>query len=285
MARAKTKLKPKTVLIVDDDRVLRHALASLLEAAGFSTLEARDGEIALKSIRTRTPDLVLLDVGLPKMSGLDVLSAIQKQKSQPKVVVMTADDTPKTLVRAIRDHAYDYILKPTPPQTIVDLVQRVMAAPKLPPIEVVSARPEWLELLVPCHFEAADRIYNFVQTLDADLPDDVRDSVGQAFRELLLNAVEWGGGLDPRRKVRIACIRTKRVLFYRIADPGPGFSPDQIPHAAVSNANSPYGHLQVREDKGIRPGGFGLLMTRAMVDDLIYNEAHNEVVFVKYLDK
>jgi len=66
MARPKTKLKAKTVLIVDDDRALRHALASFLEAAGFATLEAGDGEAALKSIRGKSPDLVLLDVGLPR---------------------------------------------------------------------------------------------------------------------------------------------------------------------------------------------------------------------------
>ena len=65
---------------------------------------------------------------------------------------------------------------------------------------------------------------------------------------------------------------------------GPGFAPEQLQHAAISNTDSePYGHMRVREELGLRPGGFGLMMTRALVDDLIYNEAHNEVIFVKYL--
>ena len=59
-----------------------------------------------------------------------------------------------------------------------------------------------------------------------------------------------------------------------------------ICHAAISNAvDEPYAHMRVREEKGLRPGGFGLLMTRTLVDELIYNEAHNEVVFVKYVDR
>ena len=92
-------------------------------------------------------------------------------------------------------------------------------------------------------------------------------------------------GLDPSRKVRIACIRTARMLMYRIQDPGPGFRPNELSHAAVSNPpDKPYNHLSIREERGLRPGGFGLLMTRAMVDELVYNEAHNEVVFVKYLE-
>ena len=80
-------------------------------------------------------------------------------------------------------------------------------------------------------------------------------------------------------------MRAKRMLMYRIGDPGVGFRPEELLHAAISNpADEPFRHIAEREEKGIRPGGFGLLMTRALVDELIYNEAHNEVVFVKYLD-
>jgi anti-sigma regulatory factor (Ser/Thr protein kinase) len=100
-----------------------------------------------------------------------------------------------------------------------------------------------------------------------------------------MNAIEWGGKLDPHQFVRIAYLRARRMLLYRIADPGKGFDIDELAHAAVSNpAGDPTEHVQRREAKGLRPGGFGLLMTRAMVDELLYNEKRNEVVFVKYLD-
>jgi anti-sigma regulatory factor (Ser/Thr protein kinase) len=72
--------------------------------------------------------------------------------------------------------------------------------------------------------------------------------------------------------------------MYRIADPGPGFRIEDLSHAAILHPHDPIAHMQVREEKGIRPGGFGLLMVRASVDELLYNEKHNEVVFVKYLD-
>ncbi len=274
----------KRVLVVDDDRTLRHALVTMLEAAGFSTTAAADGAAALIQIHENTFDLILLDLGLPRISGLDVLAEIRKLDSDPKVVVVTADDTPATVLQAIRDRAYQYIVKPTPPKTIVKFVEQILSLPSLRPIEIVSARPEWLELLVPCDFETAERIQGFIEKLDADLPAEIRDSIGQAFRELLMNAVEWGGKLDPNRTVRIACLRTNHMVLYRIADPGPGFSPEKLEHAAVSNTDDePYGHMRVREEKGIRPGGFGLLMTRTLVDELIWNEAHNEVVFVRYL--
>jgi len=273
------------VLVVEDDRTLSHALVKLLESAGFDTTAAGDGAEALAEIREKAFDLIILDLGLPRVSGLEVLAEIQKQSAPPKVVVVTADDTPSTVLQAIRDRAYQYIVKPTPPKTIVEFVKRVFNAPVLRPIEVVSGRAEWLELLVPCDLETAERIQSFIEKLDAGLPEEVRDSIGQAFRELLMNAIEWGGQLDPNRTVRIACLRTKHMIVYRIADPGPGFSIEKLEHAAISNADQePYGHMRAREEKGLRPGGFGLLMTRTLVDELIWNEAHNEVVFVKYIN-
>ena len=151
-------------------------------------------------------------------------------------------------------------------------------------IEVISAQPTWVELLVPCVREAAEQIQPVVARLGADLPADVIESVGDAFRELLLNAVEWGGRLDPTRKVRIACVRTDRMLMYRIADPGPGFQWNDLDHAAVAHPDDPLEHLKIREEKGLRAGGFGILMARAKVDELVYNEKQNEVIFMKYLD-
>jgi len=150
-------------------------------------------------------------------------------------------------------------------------------------VEVISARPTWVELLVPCTRAAAEQIQPVIARLGADVAPEVIDSVVDAFRELLMNAVEWGGGLDPSRTVRIACVRTNRVLMYRIADPGPGFQLDEIDHAAVAHPD-PLEHMKIREQKGLRAGGFGLLMVREKVDELVYNEKQNEVIFMKYLD-
>ena len=117
-------------------------------------------------------------------------------------------------------------------------------------------------------------------------PTETRDSVGLAFRELLLNGIEWGGHLNPAQKVRVACLRTRRMLLYRIADPGQGFTFDELSHAAVQHdgLGVDCSRSVVRNAKGLRPGGFGLMLIRAIADELIYNERKNEVVFIKSLD-
>src|SRR4029453_15683154 len=135
----------RRILLVDDDRGLRHALAALLTGAGHVVETAGDGPAALVLRGDRAFDIVLLDIGLPSMSGLDVLEHARGLTKPPLVIMMTADDTPQTVLESVRRQAFRYLRKPFPPATIVDVVNDVIRGSALS-FEVVSARPEWLEL-------------------------------------------------------------------------------------------------------------------------------------------
>ena len=279
---AKTGMTNLDVLIVDDDDATRNGLRQLLAYEGLTVDDARDGAEALQKIDHYHFRVVLLDVRLPGIDGIDVLSHCATKRTGSKIIVMTGVDTTETVLAALRGQAYDFVSKPIVPARIVDIVKRALAAgPEIRRIEILSARPDWLELLVPCTRESVDRIQSFIERLEMDLPADVRESVGLAFRELLMNGVEWGGQLDPAQQVRVAFLRTRRMLLYRIADPGRGFTLDDLSHAAGGDVMA---HDDVRRQKGLRPGGFGLVLIRAIADELIYNERRNEVMFIKYLD-
>lgn len=273
-----------TILVVDDDRATRHLTRAVLAKAGYHVRVAPDGARALARLRAARFDLMLLDVWMPRMDGLQLLEQLKSRSRAPRVIVMTSDETPGTLLRAIRDRAYQYVQKPIEPSALLSLVRETLASGPPPPIEVISARSNWVEIVVPCTREAADRLQEVMKHLDTDLSEKVRDDVAFSFRELVLNAIEWGGKLDPKRKVRVAYVRAKRMLLYRIADPGPGFRMEDLAHAAITHPDNPVEHMEIREIKKLRPGGFGLLTVQAKVDELIYNERQNEVVFVKYLD-
>jgi CheY-like chemotaxis protein/anti-sigma regulatory factor (Ser/Thr protein kinase) len=280
----RTPSSSQKILVADDDRATRFAISSMLKTAGYAVTTASNGAEALRHIQEKDFALVFLDIWMPELTGLEVLARVRAGESHPKVIIMTSDGTPENVLRAIREQAYEYVTKPFPPREVVELARRAMTQDASPPIEIISAKPQWVELLIPCTREAADRLQSFMMKLEADLPDELRATIGLVFRELLLNAVEWGGKLDPNRKVRIAQVRSSRMLMYRVADPGPGFSFKDLTHAAVGQPpEEPVAHMAIRDQLGIRPGGFGIAMTRSMADELIYNEAQNEVIFVKYL--
>jgi anti-sigma regulatory factor (Ser/Thr protein kinase) len=96
--------------------------------------------------------------------------------------------------------------------------------------------------------------------------------------------MEHGAGGDPSKAVRLDYVRTARSIIYKVLDPGEGFSLGDLPHAAVSNdPDAPYHHCEVRQLLGLRPGGFGILLSKSLADELIYNEKGNEVLLIKYL--
>jgi CheY-like chemotaxis protein len=273
------------ILVADDDRTTRYAVSSMLKKAGYTVTAVTNGAEALRKLQQTNFGLAFLDIWMPQLTGLEVLAHIRAGESHPKIIIMTSDGTPETVLRAVREQAYEYVNKPFPPKEAVELAERALKQNASPPIEVISAKPHWVELLIPCTREAAERVQSFLLQLEADLPDDLRNRIGLSFRELLLNAVEWGGKLDPNRKVRIAHVRSSRMLLYRVADPGPGFSFESLSHAAVGQSpEDPVAHVAVRNQLKMRPGGFGIALTRAMADELIYNEAQNEVIFIKYLE-
>jgi anti-sigma regulatory factor (Ser/Thr protein kinase) len=102
-----------------------------------------------------------------------------------------------------------------------------------------------------------------------------------AIRELGTNAIEWGHQKQRERIVTVTCRHEPERLTVVIRDTGPGFNPSDLPHAASDN--DPCTHMDVRESLGLREGGFGILMSKALVDELCYNETGNEVRLVKYL--
>jgi len=152
-------------------------------------------------------------------------------------------------------------------------------------IEILSTTTNWIRLSVRCDILAANRLVQFYREA-SPLPDVETEEVATAFREILLNAMEHGGNFDPTQYVEIGYVRTRRLILCKIKDPGTGFSLDELKHSALNNPpDDPFRHMKVREERGMRAGGFGILMSKRLVDDLIYNEQGNEVLLIKYLDK
>ena len=91
----------------------------MLTRGRLPTTVAKDGIEALEALRTRRFDLLLLDVWMPRMNGLELLATLRTRKARPRVVIMTSDDTPETLLKAVRDQAFRYVHKPIEPPALL----------------------------------------------------------------------------------------------------------------------------------------------------------------------
>ena len=117
---------PKTILIAEDEAVLRQSLAELLVEEGYEVIQATDGKAAHEIILARPVDLILSDVRMPEMDGMVLLGHVKKIAPQTPVIMVTAYGTVESAVAAMRGGAYDYLLKPVQFDDVLLKVQRAL---------------------------------------------------------------------------------------------------------------------------------------------------------------
>ncbi len=115
----------KTILVVDDERKITNLVRDYLIKAGFQVLTAADGREALAAARERKPDLLIVDLGLPDIDGLDVTRTLRKESSVP-VIILTARDEETDKILGLELGADDYMTKPFSPKELVARVRAVL---------------------------------------------------------------------------------------------------------------------------------------------------------------
>jgi CheY-like chemotaxis protein/anti-sigma regulatory factor (Ser/Thr protein kinase) len=275
----------RTLLVVDDDPSIHELVGAMLAGKGWEQDHAANGDEALACLEIRSYDLVLSDILMPGMDGLTLLGHMRTRYPDAHIVVMTVKNTSNHILESLRHDANAYIAKPFDRDTLIVTLQNALATTvDQDDIKVLSDKPNWISLEIRCKLSTAERLTQFLRELPSDLKPDEREQIAIAFRELLMNAIEHGGRLDPEKIVNLSYIRTARCIVYYIRDPGEGFSMDNLAHAAVANTpDDPFHHVELREQTGTRPGGFGLLLTQSFADELIYSAKGNEVILIKYL--
>jgi len=255
--------------------------------SGVEIERVPDNRALLSAIESDPADIVLTSRESSGKDNVEALRQIQKLPAQrtAKVIIMAGESTRNDIIAAMRARAFCYFSKPYFEAMFDEILRHAVSrSPWEDSIEVSSATPAWLRVIARCELATADRLVQFMSEI-SDLDGKERDSMGFAFKEILMNAMEYGGQFNRERLVEASYVRGKRMVLYRIRDPGDGFSLEELTHAAISNPpENPVRHLEVRDSLGIRPGGFGVLLSRKLVDDLIYSEQGNDVLLIKYLD-
>jgi two-component system, OmpR family, KDP operon response regulator KdpE len=145
------------VLVVDDEPQIRRALSLNLRARGYAVLEAGTGEAALQAVATEHPDLVLLDLGLPKIDGFDVIEGLRGWTKVP-IIVLTVREDERSKVRALDLGADDYVTKPFGMDELLARLRAVMrrAPDQGPELAEVRTRSFRLDLVAKRAFAGGD---------------------------------------------------------------------------------------------------------------------------------
>lgn len=121
--------RPLRVLLVDDDALVRAGLSMMLDGIHDIAVvgEAGDGDEAIAAADAHAPDIVLMDLRMPRVDGITATRRLRRRRHAPEVIVLTTFDTDENILHALRAGASGFLLKDTPPAQIVDAVHRVAA--------------------------------------------------------------------------------------------------------------------------------------------------------------
>ena len=244
---------------------------------------------AILRLAIKAYDLVLVDhtaAGDVTDEQLAYMRALQAIRPGSKTIVLVSHTTTRKVIEALRHGMFAYFSRPLDLPAVRDAIAQALSIQQWSDgIEVLSAAPDFITVRLRCCLYTADRLAQFMKELPCTLADEERAELSMAFREMLLNAIEHGGKLDPNEWVRVSRVRTKRTIVYHIHDPGEGFSRENLRHAAISNPpERPTAHIEIREAENMRPGGFGMLIASHSVDEVIYSQNGNEVILIKHFD-
>ncbi len=268
------------ILLIDDDPVLRKIVTAAL--TDYDVAGAASGEEGLALFQSQPFDLVICDLVLPGIGGLEAMRKFRQDRPEQRIMVVSAFGTKENLLASLREQVIDFIVKPFSAEQLQTAVKDLLARERS--IEVISASPKWIELRVPARFQVASSLENLLKNLQVDIDQETRETVSIAFRELINNAIEHGCKGDLDGMLLLSYVRLSKGILYRIQDPGRGFNLGAIPHAAISNPpDDAFQHLKIREQSGMRAGGFGLVLLRFLADELVFSERGNDVIFIKYL--
>jgi anti-sigma regulatory factor (Ser/Thr protein kinase) len=257
--------------------------SAALEGCAFESV--RGGAEAVARLRRRSYDVVITSPESTLEEDLDLFEEMREVRPGVKTILLASHATPEDVIASLRARAFAVFAPPHDVAEVAHMARRAIDERDWRDgIEVVSAHRDWLSLRVQCRLQTADRLVRFLHELRPDVADQDKDEALVAFREILLNAMEHGAKFDPEKVVEVSAIRTERTLVFYVRDPGPGFKQEDLRHAAVTNPpDDPLAHFEERLEQGRRPGGFGILVARNVVDELLYSERGNEVVLIKHL--
>ena len=277
----------RRVLVIGTDTALVRDLESSRSRAQYDLVTVPGSVEALQVLRARSFDVVVTDPTTTVREDLALLQEMRGIRPGLRAIVLAPATLPTDVIEALRARVYALFSPTFVTDEIASMIENALDQDRRgDAIELTSDLPHWLTVRLSCNLVDAERLVGFMSELRSDVTQSDRDDLLVAFREVLMNAMEHGCGFDADKVIEVTAARTGRAIVYHFRDPGSGFDREALPHAAISNPpDNPLAHAEYRTQQGLRPGGFGILIAKQLVDEMTYNGPGNEVILVKYTDQ
>jgi anti-sigma regulatory factor (Ser/Thr protein kinase) len=274
------------ILVIASDTEVSREIGAALSAADLPMEYSAGHADTLQRLCLRSFGVVITSPESAIDEDLALLEEMRIVRPGVKCIVLARHSTGEEIIAALRARVFACFTPPFDAPEIANLACSAASDSQWrDDIQVLSAKPGWVSVRVNCRLITAERLMTFANELSAQLPADTRREIMHALREILMNAMEHGAAFNPEQVVEVTGVRTGRALVFHVRDPGAGFRRESVTHAATSNSfRDPVAHIVEREEQGMRPGGYGLLLAGGTVDELIYSEIGNEVLLIKYVD-
>jgi anti-sigma regulatory factor (Ser/Thr protein kinase) len=264
------------------DLVKTMRMSPALAAADIATC-AGDVE-AVQLLRQSAIDVVVADPATPFREDLALVKELGLTRPGLKTIVLAPVTAPSDVIAAMRAHVFACFSAPFDFGEIAGMIAAAFVADNWRDgIELVSGEPHWITLRVSCRLLTAERLVQFMREHRSDVPQEERERLMSAFREMLFNAMEHGAGFDPDKVIEVTAAQTARAIVYHFRDPGSGFDRQDLDRAhRARGPQEMLAEIRRRTELGQRPGGFGMLIAKEVADELVYNERGNEVLLIKH---
>jgi anti-sigma regulatory factor (Ser/Thr protein kinase) len=220
---------------------------------------------------------------LPDSDGFELCDSLKRARETNliPIIMVTALHDAHHRAAGVRVGANGYLTKPFTPAQLYDLMQHALEWGEEHQKRGTTGEIDFdirseLTYLAQCNDMLAD-LFAHTPLTERQIKD-----LKQAIMEMGGNAIEWGHKKNAELVLRITYRIDPKCVTLIIQDQGPGFNPRHLPHAASDE--DPIGHLEIRNELGLREGGFGIMLARGLVDEFRYNQRGNEVTLVKHLE-
>ena len=271
------------ILVVEDDQALCSLLSTLLGVEGYRTEVSCDGSDAVQKVLAQRPDAVVLDVMLPGRDGFEICRELKfrRETNLIPIVMLTAMQDKEAETSGLRVGANRYLTKPFQPGDLLKEIRCALDHRR----ELEQGRTHTsLDIHMNSDTRNREQLNDLLSELFLFTPltEEEVGRIRYAALEMIENAMEWGNRRQKELLVTIRYEVTDDHVKFVITDQGQGFDPKCLPHAACDD--DPAAHLCIREKLGLRDGGFGILITKGIMDEVRYNQTGNQVTLIKHFN-